>query len=416
MTTQNQILKLSFNTEFKLSNLGNKSGKYYFILLHKLNVEPKVYKNYYIFKDLYELLQNYIKIINRKPIFVYEGELRDITEILLITKDEVKTSYGRKVNYYVWINSECGEGVIYCNYKNCNLKKFDMSKLMTIKEYFEKRKADYKEKHTIKRYELKLFEDYPIQQFYTISQKGETQYIMKLSDDITRYDFHSEKEEKAKLLMNRPYYINKACFKMGLRFTFNEDKKLKCIFDNNKYDANLRLTIWEDYCELFEKKGKDLKQYLDLTINIRGYEHKFRFYVNYYKNLMHEYYIFYNILFINSKTVLGLSEFADDYNYYDISKYRDFILDNIDSSVKEKILKEDESGKDLYIYTNMIEKDASGNVRKCRLHINEEFRSDYARGAYIEYIGKHNFTNNYPYISKFKKIIEDEDELEEEAQ
>lgn len=413
MSTQNQILKLFSNTQFKLANLGRKSGKYYYILLRNLNSETKELKDYYIFKDLYELLQSYIKIINRKPTFVYEGEIRNITEILLITKDEVSYGSGRKVNYYVWINSECGEGVIYCNYKNCNLKKFDMSKLMTIKEHFEKRKADYKERHTIKRYELKLFEEYRIKQFYRITQKGEIQYIIQLSDNPDSYEFKNDK--KVKLLMNRQYYINKACFKMGLRFTFYEDEKLKCIFDNNKYDGNLRLVIWEDYCELLEKKGKDLKQFLDLTINIRGYEHEFRFYVNYYEKLNGEYYVFYNILFINSKTVLGLHECASDYIYYDISKYRDFILDNIDPSVKEKILKEDETGKDLYIYTNMIEKDASGNIRKCRLHINEEFRSDYARGAFLEYIGKHNHTNNYPYMSKFKKIIEDEDELEEEA-
>lgn len=193
MTTQNQILKLISNTQFKLTNLGRKSGKYYFIRLCNLNSESKDSKNYYIFVDLYELLQSYIKIINRKPTFVYEGEIRNITEILLITKDEVKTYNGRKVNYYVWINSECGEGVIYCNYKNCNLKKFDMSKLMTQKEYFEKRKAEYKERHTIKRYELKLFEEYRIKFFNSITQKGETQYIMKLSDNLDNYELNNGK-------------------------------------------------------------------------------------------------------------------------------------------------------------------------------------------------------------------------------
>lgn len=415
MTTQNQILKLLSNTEFKLTNLGHKSGKYYYILLRNLNSETKDLKDYYIFKDLYELLQSYIKIINRKPTFIYEGEIRDITEILLITKDEVKTyNNGRKVNYYVWINSECGEGVIYCNYKNCNLKKFDMSKLMTQKEYFEKRKSDYKERHTIKRYELKLFEDYPIKQLYSITQKGETQYIMKLSDDINSYEFYSKKEEKAKLLMNRQYYINKACFKMGLRFTFYEDEKLKCIFDNNKYDANLQLTIWEDYCERVEKKGKDLKQYLDLTININEHKREFRFYVNYYKDLKSDMvYHFYDILFINSKKVLGYNSYNCDGNYYDISKYRNDILELIDPTVKEKILKEEESGKDLYIYTNVIEKDASGNIRNCCLRIynafyylDDEIETQYLKGQ----------TPYYSYISKLKKIYENEDELEEEAQ
>lgn len=422
MTTQNQILKLISNTKFRLTNLGYKSGKYYYFLLRNLSSENKECKNYYIFKDLYELLQSYIKVINNKPTFIYEGEIRNIIEILLITKDEVKTYNGRKVNYYVWINSECGEGVIYCNYKNCNLKKFDMSKLMTQKEYFEKRKAEYKEKFTIKRYELKLFEDYPIQHFSRITQKGETQYIMKLTDDITRYDFHSKKEEKAKLLMNRQYYINKACFKMGLRFTFNEEsetssssvEKLKCIFDNTKYDANLRLTIWEDYDERVEKTGKDLKQYLDLTINIKGRERKFRFYVNDYKDLKSDrVYHFYDILFINSKKVLGYNSYNCDRNYYDISKYRNDILELIDPTVKEKILKEEESGKDLYIYTNVIEKDASGNIRNCCLRIynafyylDDEIETQYLKGQ----------TPYYLYISKFKKIIEDEDELEEEAQ
>ena len=411
MTTQNQILKLSSNVQFRILNLGYKSGKYYYITLRNLNSDSKDLKDYYIFKDLYELLQSYIKVINNKPTFIYEGEIRNITEILLITKDEVKTSYGRKVNYYVWINSECGEGVIYCNYKNCNLKKFDMSKLMTQKEYFEKRKAEYKERHTIKRYELKLFEDYPIQQFYTITQKGEKQYIMELSNDITRYDFHSKKEEKAKLLMNRQYYINKACFKMGLRFTFNEDKKLKCIFDNNKYNANLRLAIWEDYDERVEKTGKDLKQYLDLTININGREREFRFYVNYYKDLKFGMcYHFYDILFVNSKKVLGYNSYNCDGNYYDISKYRNDILELIDPTVKENILKEEESGKDLYIYTNVIEKDASGNIRNCCLRIynafyylDDEIETQYLKGQ----------TPYYLYISKLKKIFENEDELEE---
>lgn len=412
MTTQNQIFKLISNTQFRLLNLGHKSGKCYYILLRNLSSDSKDLKDYYIFKDLYELFQSYIKVINRKPTFVYEGEIRNITEILLITKDEVKTSYGRKVNYYVWINSECGDGVIYCNYKNCNLKKFDMSKLMTQKEYFEKRKAEYKEKHTIKRYELKLFEDYPIKQLYTITQKGETQYIMKLSDDINSYEF--KEDEKAKLLMNRQYYINKACYKMGLRYSFNEDEKLKCIFDNTKYDANLRLVIWEDYDERVEKTGKDLKQYLDLTINIKGREHEFRFYVNYYKDLEFDMvYHFYDILFVNSKKVLGYNSYDCEGNYYDISKYRNDILELIDPTVKEKILKEEESGKDLYIYTNVIEKDASGNIRNCCLRIynafyylDDEIETQYLKGQ----------TPYYSYISKLKKIIEDEDELEEEAQ
>lgn len=165
-------------------------------------------------------------------------------------------------------------------------------------------------------------------------------------------------------------------------------------------------------------------QYLDSI-----QEYNFIFYVNYYKKLEYELYIFYDILFVNSNLVLGLQKCASDYNYYDISEYKDYILNNIDPLIKDKIINSKNSNsnsnnnsestpnssrrqaspsdtnsknsknemnnsnsqEDLYIYTNIIEKD-KGN---CRLIIDTPLRV-------VDSIPKH--TNNYLFMSKFTQI------------
>lgn len=176
-------------------------------------------------------------------------------------------------------------------------------------------------------------------------------------------------------------------------YLFKENGNIKCIFDNNKYDVDLEPIIVKEFPEI--------KQYLDLSIKFNSQIYDFRFYINYYKKLEYELYVFYDILFVNSNLVLGLHKCASDYNYYDISEYKDYILNNIDPLVKEKIINSNDK-EDLYIYTNIIEKD-KGN---CRLMIDREIYKQYNREIYKQFIAKHNHTNNYLYMSRFKKIDE----------
>lgn len=185
------------------------------------------------------------------------------------------------------------------------------------------------------------------------------------------------------------------------KYLFKENGIIKCIFDNNIYDADLKYIIPMKVLELntinqinqFTKNN----HYLDLTIKFKNQEYNFIFYVNYYKKLEYELYVFYDILFVNSNLVLGLQKCASDYNYYDISEYKDYILNNIDPLVKDKIINS-KSQEDLYIYTNIIEKD-KGN---CRLIIDRERYKQYNREIYKQYIPKH--TNNYLFMSKFTQI------------
>lgn len=181
--------------------------------------------------------------------------------------------------------------------------------------------------------------------------------------------------------------------KVNNKYFFKENGIIKCIFDNNIYDADLKFVSINQKCIQSIKNN----QYLDLTIKFKDQEYNFIFYVNYYKKLEYKLYVFYDILFINSKLVLGLQKCASDYNYYDISEYKDYILNNIDPLVKDKIIKS-KSNEDLYIYTNIIEKD-KGN---CRLIIDRDRYKQYNREIYKQYIPKH--TNNYLYMSKFKII------------
>ena len=196
------------------------------------------------------------------------------------------------------------------------------------------------------------------------------------------------------------------------KYLFKENGIIKCIFDNNIYDADLKYIIPMKVLELntINQINNFIKNnhYLDLTIKFKNKEYNFIFYVNYYKKLEYKLYVFYDILFINSNLVLGLQKCASDYNYYDISEYKDYILNNIDPLVKDKIIKS-KSQEDLYIYTNIIEKD-KGN---CRLIIDRDRYKQYntplrvvdsIREIYKQYIPKH--TNNYLFMSKFKIIKE----------
>lgn len=190
-------------------------------------------------------------------------------------------------------------------------------------------------------------------------------------------------------------YIDNSQNYVMRKYLFKENGIIKCIFDNNIYDADLKYITINQKCIQSIKNN----QYLDLTIKFKDQEYNFIFYVNYYKKLEYKLYVFYDILFVNSNLVLGLQKCASDYNYYDISEYKDYILNNIDPLVKDKIIKS--NSRDLYIYTNIIEKD-KGN---CRLIIDRDRYKQYNREIYKQFILKH--TNNYLFMSKFTQIIEE---------
>ena len=217
-------------------------------------------------------------------------------------------------------------------------------------------------------------------------------------------EFNSDLNSNYENEMNNSNYENEMNnSKIYNKYFFKENGIMKCIFDNNIYDVDLKYIIPMKVLEL--KTINQINQftknnhYLDLTIKFKNQEYNFIFYVNYYKKLEYKLYVFYDILFINSNLVLGLQKYASDYNYYDISEYKDYILNNIDPLVKDKIIKSN-SNEDLYIYTNIIEKD-KGN---CRLIIDRDRYKQYNREIYKQYIPKH--TDNYLFMSKFKIIEE----------
>lgn len=146
------------------------------------------------------------------------------------------------------------------------------------------------------------------------------------------------------------YYISKECYDVLNKYFIIRDGKIICGYNGKIYnDLTFILEI--------EDKGQ---QTLSFMID---YNLAFTFYINHYEkfDLSRRYpYTFDCILIVNKNLILG----NEGVNYYDISYYKDYILDNIDKSIKDKIINSKDS-ETLNIYTHILNRS-----RKCKLEIN----------------------------------------------
>lgn len=135
MTTQNKILKLSPKTSYHVINWGIiKTSKYelYYITANEENIEICEAKRYWISKKLYDYLNcTFSDVVDGYRKIIYDGYIKNISDIWLTTEDEINTFYGKKIKYYVEIYTDYEDlnGIIYANYRGCNSKGVDPAKI-----------------------------------------------------------------------------------------------------------------------------------------------------------------------------------------------------------------------------------------------------------------------------------------------
>lgn len=170
-------------------------------------------------------------------------------------------------------------------------------------------------------------------------------YIMALKPTLRYEEEHYEK-----------YYVSKECYDAIIKYFKMRDGKLICKYDD-KYYRCIDLTYYIN--------GD--RQYLHLKLD---HDLRFDFYINGYKELSSELYGFDTVLFLNKNTILGYN--YEDYNYYNISDYKDIILKHIDEDTLE-IINNANDFDQLNIYTKLINKIGNKDnyiTRKCELLIN----------------------------------------------
>lgn len=138
MTTQSKILKLSPKTSYHIINWGMIKTSNHNLYYITANKEREFNTNrYWISEKLYDLLNTtFTDVIDGRRKIIYNASTKNITDIWITTEDEINTFYGKKIKHYVEIYSEYEElnGVIYANYRGCNRKGVDMSKV--FRSYF----------------------------------------------------------------------------------------------------------------------------------------------------------------------------------------------------------------------------------------------------------------------------------------
>lgn len=158
------------------------------------------------------------------------------------------------------------------------------------------------------------------------------------------------------------YYISKECYDVLDKYFIIREGKIICGYNGKIYnDISLLLSV--------EDKGQQTLSFM-IDDNL-----SFTFYINDYEkfDLSRQYpYTFDCILIVNKNLILG----KEGIYYHDISYYKDYILDNIDKSIKDKINNANSTNcmsKDsetLNIYTHILNK-----TRKCKLEINNSMEA-----------------------------------------
>lgn len=140
MTTQSKILKLSPKSSYYVTGWGiikTSNHNLYYIDADKLEDDKCNCYRFWISENLYNLLNTtFTDEIDGYRKIIYNGSTKKVYDMYLVTEDEINTPYGKKIKYYVEIFGENDEinGVIYANYRGCNCKGVDMSKV--FRSYF----------------------------------------------------------------------------------------------------------------------------------------------------------------------------------------------------------------------------------------------------------------------------------------
>lgn len=140
MSTQSKMIneysKLSPRSGYNVFGWGIIKNKFPYIEAQELDTDEYVEpKRYWISRNLYDKLNNYITEIDGKFKFIYEGKLEDVWYMYLTTNDIIKTSYGNMIKQDFEIFTHVGDYYLYSNYKlNDRCNKIDMTKLTPISE------------------------------------------------------------------------------------------------------------------------------------------------------------------------------------------------------------------------------------------------------------------------------------------
>ena len=213
--------------------------------------------------------------------------------------------------------------------------------------FFDYRIIDFRKLNIAKPYYSKITHNWERPSEY------DKYYIMALKPTLYYEDEHYEK-----------YYVSKECYDAIIKYFKMRDGKLICKYNDKLYKGiDLTYCIYED------------KQFLHLKLESKtssssDHDLRFDFYINGYKELSSKLYEFDTVLFLNKNTILGYN--FEDYNYYNISDYKDIILKHIDEDTLEIINNANDSDQ-LNLYTRLINKIGNKDnyiTRKCELLIN----------------------------------------------
>lgn len=135
MSTQSKFLKLSSRTGYNVIGWGIIKNQFPYIEAVELDKEYSESKRYWISRNLYDRLNNYITEIDGKFKFIYEGKLEDVWYMYLTTNDIIKTLYGNKIKQDLEIFTHVGDYYLYSNYKSYYRRnEIDITKLTPISE------------------------------------------------------------------------------------------------------------------------------------------------------------------------------------------------------------------------------------------------------------------------------------------
>lgn len=133
MSTQSKILKLTPKTSYCVHSWGIIKTPKYNLYYIEANKDCEFNNNrYWISERLYDFLNcTFSDLIDGHHKIIYDGHVENIIDIWLTTEDEINTLYGKKIKHYVEIYSEYEDlnGVVYANYRGCNHKGVDITKI-----------------------------------------------------------------------------------------------------------------------------------------------------------------------------------------------------------------------------------------------------------------------------------------------
>ena len=199
--------------------------------------------------------------------------------------------------------------------------------------------------------ELRLHNRYRIIDFgkVEINNKVNRYYILAIEFDSNTINDHYYY-----------YYISKQCYDVLNKYFIVRGGKIMCGYNKIIYDDISLILHVGDKVQQTGIASEKLVFDLSLMINNNL---SFTFCVNHYKEFDLSRVIPYTfdcILIVNKNLILG----NEGVNYHNITYYKDYILDNIDKSIKDKINNAKDS-ETLNIYTHILNRS-----RKCKLEIN----------------------------------------------